>query len=265
MCGWTSGIAFRGDNQNTEYDALQITLAKQFSKGLAVTGNYSWDSAFDEQSGYYTWSKVVTHGRDGNTRDQAATVYGSYDLPFGKGKQFAPTVNRLTDLLIGGYQISAVANLSGGQPFTASFSNFGTSATPQTCNENTGGSSAPCRPNATGKISKSLTAFDPVSKTRKLWSGQASKFSFPGLDTIGNAGLNNNFGPLFFNADLALTKAFTIHENIVTKFRMDAFNGFNHINAGNPNNDDVLGNGPINGQAAGGATRQLEFSLRVQF
>ena len=82
-------------------------------------------------------------------------------------------------------------------------------------------------------------------------------------------------------ADLAITKAFTIHENIVTKFRMDAFNAFNHINAGNPNNTDVFGSsttsagtaaGPIGGEAAGcvgvGGTcgpRQLEFSLRVQF
>ncbi len=40
--------------------------------------------------------------------------------------------------------------------------------------------------------------------------------------------------PSFFNTDLAITKAFTIHENIVTKFRMDAFNAFNHINPGNP-------------------------------
>ena len=36
---------------------------------------------------------------------------------------------------------------------------------------------------------------------------------------------------------MAITKAFTIHESIVTKFRMDAFNAFNHITAGNPGGD----------------------------
>ena len=90
-------------------------------------------------------------------------------------------------------------------------------------------------------------------------------FSYPGLDKIGNAGANDYFGPKFFNDDLALTKAFTIHENIATNFRMDAFNAFNHINPGNPNNGDVFGTGPISGQAPGANTRYLEFSLRVQF
>jgi hypothetical protein len=70
---------------------------------------------------------------------------------------------------------------------------------------------------------------------------------------------------------MAITKAFTIHESVVTKFRMDAFNVFNHINAGNPNNGDIFGTGPINSEAAGCVPngdcgpRQLEFSLRVQF
>ena len=121
MCGWTSSIAYRGDDQNTEFDALQVTLAQQMHQGLAVTANYQWASAFDEQSGYYTWSHTVTHGRDSNVRDQQLTAYGSYDLPFGKGKQFAAGANRLTDLMIGGCQLSGVLNWSGGLPFTLSY------------------------------------------------------------------------------------------------------------------------------------------------
>jgi len=264
-CGWTNGISYYGDDQNTEFDALQVTLAKQLSKGLAVTGNYEWASAFGDANGYWTWSHVVTHYRDSNVRDQQLTVYGSYDLPFGKGKQFAPDVNRVTDLLIGGYQLSGVLNWSGGLPFGLGFSNFGGN---QDCNHDTGGSAAPCRPNASGHLSTSLTSFDPASKTRKYWTPQPTSggaFSFPGLDVVGNAGNNNYRGPTFFNTDLGLTKAFTIWENVVTKFRMDAYNAFNHINAGNPNTTDIFSSGPISGEAAGGVPRQLEFSLRVQF
>ena len=33
MCGWTNSIAYRGDTENTEFDALQITLAKQYQPG----------------------------------------------------------------------------------------------------------------------------------------------------------------------------------------------------------------------------------------
>ena len=87
----------------------------------------------------------------------------------------------------------------------------------------------------------------------------------PGFDKIGNAGANTYRGPSFFNSDMAITKAFTIHESIVTKFRMDAFNAFNHINAANPNNGDIFNNGPISGMAWGATPRQLEFALHVQF
>ena len=54
-----------------------------------------------------------------NVRNQQLTTYGSYDLPFGKGKQYASGVNRATDLLIGGFQLSSVSTWSGGLPFTA--------------------------------------------------------------------------------------------------------------------------------------------------
>ncbi len=280
MCGWGSNISYYGDDQNTEFDALQVTLAKQFSKGLAVTGNYQWASAFDEQSGYYTWDHNVTHMRDSNVRDQQVVVYGSYDLPFGKGKQFAPNVNRATDLLIGGYQVSFTANWSGGLPFSVGYDQF---APGEDCGHNVGPSSAPCIPNANGHMKSNLTSFDPATKERHYFTSQPRSggvFSFPGLDKIGNAGLNTYRGPTFATGDMALTKAFTIHENVVTSFRMDAFNAFNHINPGNPNGD-VFGStsakagdpaGTINGEAAGcvgvGGTcgpRQLEFSLRVQF
>jgi hypothetical protein len=268
MCGWVNQIVSRADGQNTEFDALQVTLAQRFSKGLAVNVNYNWSSAFGENNNYYTWSHSVTHMRDSNVRDQQLILYGSYDLPFGRGRQYAPGVNRIIDLIIGGYQLSGVMNWAGGLPFTLRYSNFGTDANPETCTQNTGPTSAPCLPNAHGHMSTKLTAFDPVSHTRTFWTPQPTSggiFSFPGLDVIGNAGQNTYRGPAFFNTDLALTKAFTIHENVVVKFRMDAFNVFNHINAGNPNNDDIFGKGVISSEAPGAAPRQLEFGLKLQF
>jgi outer membrane receptor protein involved in Fe transport len=270
MCGWTSGVNYQGDNQNTEFDALQVTLAQQFTKGIAVTANYQWDAAFDEQTGFYTWDHKVTHGRDGNTRDQQLTAYGSYDLPFGKGQQFGSGVNRVTDLIIGGYQLSGVLNWSGGLPYTL---NYGEAST------NIPGS-APTYPSAVSgrHMQTSLKGFDPVAKHRVFYAQQipgkltnpadvakgTGIFLNPGLDTIGNVGRNTYFGPGFFNTDLGISKAFTIYEKIVTKFRMDAFNAFNHINPGNPGGS-VESEGDITGLALPNSTRQLEFSLRVQF
>ncbi len=270
MCGWSSGVNYQGDDQNTEFDALQVTLAQQLTKGLAVTANYQWDAAFDEQTGYYTWDHKVTHGRDSNTRDQQLTGYGSYDLPFGKGKQYVAGANRVTDMIIGGYQLSGVLSWSGGLPYTLSYGEASTNIP----------GSAPSYPSAVSgrHMKSSLGGFDATAKHRKYYDTQipgkltdpvnvaagTGVFVNPGLDTIGNVGRNTYFGPGFFNTDLGLTKAFTIRESIVTKFRMDAFNAFNHINPGNPGGS-VESEGDITGMALPLSQRQVEFSLRVQF
>ncbi len=269
MCGWANSIQYYGNNQNTEFDAMQVTLAQQMTHGLNYTANYQWAGSFDEQSGYYTWDHNITHGRDTNVRDQQLTLYGSYDLPFGKGQQFAPGVNRLTDLLIGGYQLSTVMNWSGGLPFTLGYNEQGTNVP----------GSAPNWPSyaASGAHMKTnLTSFVPGSGgtgTRTFYQPQTTNlltdpgtgvFKNPGLDTIGNVGRNTYFGPHFFNTDLAITKAFTIRESLVAKFRMDAFNAFNHINPGNPGGN-IESTGTITGEAPGGVPRQLEFSARIQF
>jgi hypothetical protein len=294
MCGWTNSIAYRGDTENTEFDALQVTLAQQFSHGLAVTGNYQWANAFGDTSNLWTWNHSITHLRDSQVRAQQLTTYGSYDLPFGKGKQLAQNVNRLTDEIIGGYQLSFVTTWSGGLPFTASFNECGQNV-PGTPNPATSGG---CAPNVSGHMKTHLTSAVTNSGgkiTRSFYQQQipcahpgcsagangdltnpldvaagTGLFTNPGLDNFGNGGLNTYKGPTFFGTDMAITKAFTIRESIVTKFRMDAFNAFNHITAGNPGGGIESG-GTIGGEGGGcGAgndcgPRQLEFSLRVQF
>ena len=90
MCGWNNGIAYKGDDQNTEFDALQITLAQQMLQGSCLTGQLPVGQRVRRAERATTpGTMTVTHGRDSNTRHQQLTVYGSYDLPFGKGKQFA--------------------------------------------------------------------------------------------------------------------------------------------------------------------------------
>jgi hypothetical protein len=273
-CGWTQSIWDQGDDQNTNFNAMQIGLVKNISQGLSVTANYQWASAFDESSNYFTWDHKATYGRDSNVRDQQIVAYGSYDLPFGRNKQYASSVNRVTDLLIGGYQLSGTMNWAGGLPFTLSY-NEASSNIPN---------SAPSYPSsAAGQHMKTgLSAFKPSASgvgTRSFYQAQTTNlitdpgtgvFKNPGLDTIGNVGRNTYFGPSFFGSDLAITKTFTIYEDVVTKFRMDAFNAFNHITAGNPGGS-IESVGTISGEGQGCGPgddcgpRQLEFSLRVQF
>jgi len=84
--------------------------------GLNATFNYQLARANDHQGNFETWDPSIAYGADSVTRHQVATVYGSYDLPFGRGKQFYTGANHATDLLIGGYEISGTLNGSSGEP-----------------------------------------------------------------------------------------------------------------------------------------------------
>ena len=118
-CGWTSDITYYSDNLNTNFNALQVTLQQNAWKGLNYTANYQWASAFANSTQYASWDRHVGYGRDSNVRLQQLTFYGSYELPFGKGKPFGTGANRAADMIIGGWQISVDVQLGRRSAFHA--------------------------------------------------------------------------------------------------------------------------------------------------
>jgi hypothetical protein len=266
QCGWTNGIGYYGDDQDTHYNALQLSMAKQFTKGLAFNANYAWQRAYNWNSSFATWDRTAVKGRDDFIREQQFIVYGNYELPFGRNHTFASNVPTWTDEIIGGWQVSPVLTWASGLPFTLSYNE---------CSASVPGD-APCYPNGAGSnIHPSLGAYNPTTHNRFYFHGTKvplttapfEGFSAPGLDQIGNSGRNNVFGPGYFNTDLSLQKNFPIHESFFAQFRVDAYNAFNHINPGNPGGSIDSGDQFISGinTAAQFPTRQLQFSVRLQF
>jgi hypothetical protein len=267
-CGWTNDITYYSDNLNTNFNALQVTLQQNTWKGLDYTLNYQWASAFADSTGFSSWNRYVGYGRDSNVRKQQVTWYGTYDLPFGRGKQLAGNSNRAEDMIIGGWQLAGTLDWAGGLPFTLNYNEASTNVP----------GSAPSYPSYSGssKMSTNLTGFQPGTSgtgkrvyytkqtTNLLTDPGTGVFKNPGLDTIGNAGRNTMFGPGFFSSDLALSKTVAIHESMALKFRFDAYNAFNHISPGNPGGN-IESDGTITGGAPGYSPRQLEFMLRLQF
>jgi hypothetical protein len=261
MCGWTQGINYYGDDQNTNFNALDVTLAKQYTHGLSFNAQYAWQRSFNFNNGYYTWDKGSTYGPDDWLRTQQFVVYGVYQLPFGHGQMWASTVPRWQDEIIGGWQFSPVLNWSNGLPFTLNVGGGCGASVP---------GSAPCYPVGNrGSLHTSLTGFNPVTHSRKFFTAaNTTGFKEAGLDQIGTVGRNSYYGPGYFNGDLSLQKNFPIHESVLAQFRVDAFNGFNHINPGNPSSTVTGSDGTITGEPALGIytnPRQLQFSLRVEF
>ena len=279
-CGWTNGVSYYGDDQDTHFNALQLTVTKQITHGLSFNANYSWQRSINFGNGYATWNKQANKGRDDSNREQEVIAYGLYELPFGRNKAILPNSNGLVNEIIGGWQLSPVVNLSSGLPFTLSVNNCG-DFVPQG-----GQSNVPCYPTGNGgSLKTKLSSFDPIAHNRVFYQSvdtgtnsvcassntsvgvPAGGFSCPALDSLGTVGRNSNIGPNFFNTDLAVQKNFPIHESLSAQFRMDAFNVFNHINAANPGGN-IDSTGTITAGAGGvgvAAPRALSFSARLQF
>jgi hypothetical protein len=268
-CGWNAGIQYNGDDQDTHFNALQVSVAKQLTKGLTFNANYAWQRSVNFNGTYATWNKQAGKGRDEFQREQQIVAYGSYELPFGRNHQFASNVPMFLDEIIGGWQVSPVVTYASGLPFSLTY---------QECNTVIPGS-APCYPNGNSKNLKlhiaglntashnrlAFTGLDPKSG-QNLTNTSFDGFTAPGLDQIGTAGRNGVFGPNFFNADIAVQKNFPIRESLFAQFRMDAYNAFNHMSLGNPGGSIDNGQQTIGGLFGSQfPTRQLQFSVRLQF
>ena len=264
-CGWTSGISYYGDDQDTHYNAVQAKLTKSYAHGLSINANYAYAHARDAASNFATWDKQAVIGNDSAVRRSAFTAYGDYKLPFGHGAQYLNSSNAIVNYLVEGWEYSPVFQWQSGLPYSLSYGECG----------NTIPGNAPCQPNGSPSSlhtglkgvpslnSNSLTFFTPSPIG-------TNGFTAPGLDTIGNVRRNSVFGPHFFNGDMSISKNLTFHERYVAQFRMDAFNAFNHINFGSPNGNIETGGNITGGPfpaGLGGTTnpRQLQFTLHFQF
>jgi outer membrane receptor protein involved in Fe transport len=257
-CGWTNGLTYYADNADSHFNALQVTLAKQFTRGLSFTANYAWQRGVSWQSGFYTWNPRAAKGRDSNIRQQQIIIFGLYELPFGRNKMLLSNANAVVNQIVGGWQLSPVLNYSSGLPFSLSYSS---------CNASIPGS-APCLVNGNPGAFKSQESGYPGGNLTYFNAQKlGTTFTAPGLDQIGTIGRNSVFGPHFFNTDLSVQKNFPVKEYAVLQFRMDAFNVFNHINWGLPSGN-IETPGSINaGPGVDGSAnpRQLQLSFRVQF
>jgi outer membrane receptor protein involved in Fe transport len=258
QCGWTNGITDYSNNFDTHYNALQISLAKQFSHGLSLNANYAWQRATSYAANFSTWDKRAVKGRDSALRQQQVIIYGLYQLPFGRNKLLFGQANPIVNQIIGGWELSPVLNYSSGLPFTLSYGSCSVSIP----------SSAPCYVNGNpGAFRSQISGSPGHNLTYFKAQTLGSTFTAAGPGQIGNIGRNSVFGPHFFNTDMAIQKNFPVREIATIQFRMDAFNVFNHINYGTPSGN-IEQDGAISaGPGVDGTTnpRQLQFSFRVQF
>ena len=116
------------------YDALQLSVQRRFAKGLEYSFNYGFSKCLTNAMGYYgrygdstasqagadkafqeyAYNLNLDYGLCDHDVTSVFTGYVTYDLPFGRGRQFGSNVNKVVDTVLGGWQANTIITLHGG-------------------------------------------------------------------------------------------------------------------------------------------------------
>jgi hypothetical protein len=127
--------------------------------------------------------------------------YATYDLPFGRNRQFAKNMNKIVDGVLGGWQTNVIGSFHSGFPMTINASNVsGVLARSEraNCLYPAAVFGVQNGPAATGG---GFLWFDP------------NAFAQPAANTFGTCGTGTVRGPGLHTVDLSVTKTFNVTEH----------------------------------------------------
>jgi len=236
---------------NSNYNALQTKLQRQFSHGLDFLLTYTWSKALgsSENAGGFSdnYNVRASYGPMSWDRTHTVTFEHNWDLPFGRNRHWTLGNNLVADAVLGGWRLSGVHTWGSGLPFTPTVSNF------------------PLL-NADFNNVRADTIGNPSvpNQNASLWFNPAA-FTEPQQPfRNGTAGRDSLRGPILAVSNLSLSKNLIPSERWSLELRGDAFNVFNHVNLALPNSTiDVGGAGQIT--AIQVPMRQMQFGLHFQF
>ena len=251
------------------YSALEVDVRRSFGNGVQFRGNYTYAKNLDDGSAWNTsvsgntpafvefplepkldWGPAATDVR------QAASVNGSYELPFGPQKQFLKNASTPVNFVAEGWTVSAIANTQAGFPFS-----------PQLGYNPTGNGDTrnPVRPNWNPAFSGNLYP----RTASQYFNPQA--FLTPATGTYGNVSRDALTGPGLLGLDFSAAKSARLTERLGLQFRAEFFNVLNHANFSTPNevvySSASSGISPTAGVVTATSTtsRQIQFGAKLQF
>ena len=234
----------------SDYNSLQVTFSKRYSRGIVFEGSYVWAKTIDEGTSYQDSTNARASRAVSSVDVPHRLIFsGVYELPLGRGRQIGAGMSRLLDTLIGGWQANGVYNLQSGSALGISANNTAGIFT-EAIRSNSNGKNPSLEGDAHGRLDR---WFD------------TSVFSQPAAFTLGNvsplvANLRNHY---IHNLDMSVFKHFQIRESLKLQFRAEAFNSLNRVRFSGPNTSVTGGSnfGRVTTQA--NDPRQLQFGLKL--
>jgi hypothetical protein len=266
----------------SNYNALQAKVERRVSRGLSFLATYTYSHALDDAptplgsdgdiASYPNTNIQAIHDQYSNSpwdTRQRLTFNGNYQLPFGRGHQYAT----LLDYFVGGWSSSLTFAAQTGNPFSvvpvgtfpaasgAAFLNATLVGDPFA----PGGTPPPSNPGITcpRSVRNRTNWYNPCAFGNPL-PGSSITAPVSGAAALAYLGGRRDdvYGPGYERINMSWFKAFRIREGKILQFRTDIFNLFNTPSLANPNgnyNGGGLQSGVNNNSSAGGSITQPRF------
>jgi hypothetical protein len=225
-----SGVSYLATEGVSNYNALQASFQRRFTKGLAFDANYTWAKALSDITGFSEqgdqgWSnslptniRATEYGIAEDDIQNRFALSVNYELQY--GKEFTG----IKKAFLSGWDANMITVWQSGKPF--SIINGGSGADQAIeADGNLHGYNNRAVPQNSGGNDRPDTIMDPRlgHKTLSEFFNTAA-FAPQPLGTIGNTQRNSLFGPDFRHVDLSLFKNFPVTERVNLQFRVESFN-----------------------------------------
>ncbi|WP_263384894.1 TonB-dependent receptor [Granulicella arctica] len=253
----------------SNYHALQTSIQRRFTKGLAFDANYTFAKALSDITGFSEegqqgWSNAdptrigqIEYGIAENNIKSRFALSLNYEFQYGKG------FTGIKKQVLAGWQINTIAVWQSGKPFSIVNGGSGIDGiyTNRATPVNNGGSDRPNQISNPRLSHKTSTQFF-----------NTAAFAPQPLGTIGTSQRNSLSGPTFRHVDLSLFKDFPIMERATVQFRAECFDISNtpnfYINNNGGNSSTQLGNaafGTVAQVDPNYVPRQYQFAVKLRF
>jgi len=203
------------------YNSFQLSVSKHYAHNLSWQISYTFSHSIDDASDNVSieavneppttqdpFNRKGDRGRSGFDIRHNFVANVVYELPFGHKSQ------------LGGWQISAIANVHSNVPFTPVLGFDNADLQSLLTSE---------RPDLVGNPYTGVCPNGFKVGTPSCWFNP-SALALPPHGQFGTAGRNILRGPGFAQFDLALQKGFRLWEAVKVTFGAEAYNLFNHPN-----------------------------------
>jgi hypothetical protein len=239
----------------SNYNSLQVSLNRRFSKGLTLELGYTWSKLLTTNpydrglSAYDTYDLKQSYGPSVLNTPQMLVVSYVYDLPFYR------STRGFVGQVLGGWEFSGITTIQSGQSQIMTQSNdpWALAGDPGGLGMTRPGETVFIRPDQVG---------DPNGPKTAAEFFNTAAFA-PAIGHFGSSRPGAILGPGIQVWDMSLIKNFKFAERAGLQLRLETFNTFNH---GNPSGIDTnVGDGQFGTVTSWHDPRNVQIGAKINF